>query len=212
MATSAKNAKPADPAAPQGSKKKIFIIAGIVVAVLLAGGLGWFFAKGKGGDHHEEVKGSQPKPPQFFALENIVVNLRSEGADQVMQLGVSLKYYDSELDAKLKLNLPEVRSRILQLLTTKTARELLTPEGKNKLTREIVNLTNSVLGIPSEPVPAQQPAPASQVAAAPAQEGHGEEADPNAPPAAAPPPPPAPKPVWEKKGIVDALFTSFIIQ
>ena len=141
MATSAKNAKPADPAAPQNPKKKIFIIAGVVVAVAVAGGLGWFFAKGKGGgEHHEEVKVSQPKPPQFFPIDNIIVNLRSEGADQVMQLGVSLKFYDPELDAKLKLNLPEVRGRILQLLTTKTARELLTPEGKNKLTKEIVTI------------------------------------------------------------------------
>jgi flagellar protein FliL len=206
MATSAKPAaKPADPAVPQNPKKKLFIIIGVVVAVALAGGLGWFFAKSKSDGHHEEVKVEPPKIPQFFAIENIVVNLRSEGADQVMQLGVSLKYFEPELDARIKLNLPEIRGRILQLLTTKTARELLTPEGKTRLVKEIVHISNTVLGI-AEPVPPPALPAASQVAAAPAQEAHEGEAAP------APVPPPPPKPAAENKGIVDALFTSFIIQ
>lgn len=200
MAQSAKPAakKPEDPTVQKKSGKKLVIIAGVALLVIAAGAAGWFFSKGKSGEQHvEEVKVAPPKTPIFVPLEPFTVNLRNEqNGDQYLQLGLSMKVFEMEIEAKIKTSLPEIRSKILQLLTTKTASELLTAEGKTRLVKEIMTMSNTVIGISNLPAP-------SMPASAPA-------ADPQA--ASAPVAAPAPIKPAELKGIVDVLFTSFIIQ
>jgi flagellar protein FliL len=221
MATTAKPTaqKPQDPTVPKKSNKKLFLIIGGVLVLALAGGGGWYFTKGKDHEAHvEEVKVVPPKPPIFSALEPFTVNLQSENSDQYLQMGISMKMFDPEVEAKIKLNLPEIRSKILQLLTTKSASELLTAEGKSKLVKEIVTMSNAVIGIYETPAPAKvAPMPSQTPVTSPAGTPGGEashadsaEAAHATEPALAPNPA-AHKPV-EKKGIVDVLFTSFIIQ
>ena len=207
--------KPSDPTVPKKSSKKMLIGIIALLALIIAGGAAWFFTKGKGdGAHVAEVKIEPPKTPIFVALEPFTVNLQRESADQYLQLGLSMKVFEAENEAKIKLNLPEIRSKILQLLTTKTATELLTAEGKNKLVREILTLSNAVIGIVEPPVihVAAPVAAASQVGAteAAAQPAHG--AEPAAAAIAAPVIAPVAAAPVAKKGIVDVLFTSFIIQ
>jgi flagellar protein FliL len=210
MAQNSKSAaqKPQDPTVPVKSSKKL--VMGIIVsmALIIAAGAAWYFTKGKQHDagHVEEVKVEAPKTPIFVPLEMFTVNLQRESTDQYLQLGLSLKVFESDYEAKIKLNQPEIRSKILQLLTTKTATELLSAEGKSKLVKEIITLGNSVIGIVEAPLPPAIAA-ASQVAAAPVEApAHAAEA------ASAPVPNPATPAPAAKKGIVDVLFTSFIIQ
>lgn len=221
MATNAKAAaaKPEDPTVAKGSNKKMIIgIAVGLIAVIAAGGGGWWFAN-KGKDHNaapheEEVKPAHPKIAIFVLLEPYTVNLKRETSDQYLQMGISLKVFDPAIELQIKANQPEIRSKILQLLTTKTASELLTAEGKNKLVREIITLGNAVIGIVPPPV-AYAPPPQTLPGAVPAADPHAPAAvaDPHA---AAPAPAPTyypPQPVHvEPKGIIDVLFTSFIIQ
>lgn len=208
--------KPEDPAVKKKSGNKPVMIIAAVVLLLAAGGAGWYFTKGKAdATHTAEVKAAPPKTPIFLALEPFTVNLLRESSDQYLQLGLSLKYFDPEIEEKIKLNLPEIRSKILQLLTTKTATELLTTEGKNKLTNEILALSNAVIGIVNAPAPVAglhalaQPSAASQVGAAPETQPEAQANSAASAPATGNPAAPA---HVEKKGIVDVLFTSFIIQ
>ena len=87
-------------------------------------------------------------------------------------------------------------SALLFLLSGKKPSELQTMEGKKKLIAEIIATVDSALGVGTTP------AAASAVEAAPA-EG-----------AASAPPAVQPAPAMEPKttGVVDVLFTSFIIQ
>jgi len=206
MAQNAKPAAKADaPAAPKKSSKKLVIIAAAVV-VIAAGAGGWYFTKGKHDDSHAaEVKAELPKTPIFVPLETFTVNLQRESTDQYLQLGLTLKVFELENEAKIKTNLPDIRSKILQLLTTKTATELLSAEGKNKLIKEITILSNASIGIvnpPEHPAKTAPIAAASEVVEATPDTQGGEEATHKAE---------AKKPA-EKKGVVDVLFTSFIIQ
>lgn len=206
--------KPEDPTVPKKSSKKLVIGAVASLVLLIAAGGGWYFTKGKdGAPHVEEVKVIPPKPPIFVVLEPFTVNLQRESSDQYLQLGLTLKIFDIEFEKKIKDNQPEIRSKILQLLTTKTATELLSAEGKTRLVKEILTLGNNVLGVVDTPVPL--PATAQPAALPPAslvQEAGTENQAPAVPDiVAASAPKPAPKPA-EKKGIVDVLFTSFIIQ
>jgi flagellar FliL protein len=219
MAQNAKPAaqKPQDPTVPAKSNKKIIMIAAGVLLLIIAAAAGWYFTKAKSDDHHaEEVKVEPPKTPIFVALEPFTVNLQRESADQYLQIGISMKTFDAEVETKIKANLPDIRSKILQLLTTKTATELLTAEGKKRLVSEILYSANASIGImdaplkPAAPVVAVITPAASHVA-----EGGTEAAQAHAAEAPTEPAPvhqtePA-KPV-EKKRIVDVLFTSFIIQ
>lgn len=195
MAQNAKGAAPkADAAAaPKKSSSKLLIII-IVLLVAMMGAGGWYFTKGKHDESHtEEVKIAPPKVPIFIPLEAFTVNLQRETSDQYLQLGLTLKVFEPDYENKIKLNQPDIRSKILQLLTTKTATELLTAEGKQKLIREIITLSNASIGVINAPAhvkPIVNPAE-SQVAETATHE------------VAAP---------AEKKGVVDVLFTSFIIQ
>jgi flagellar FliL protein len=217
MAQSPKPAaqKPEDPTVPVKSNKKVIMIAAGVVVLLIAAAAGWYFTKGKNDAHHvEEVKVEPPKTPIFIALEPFTVNLQrqsAEAADQYLQIGISMKTFDAEVETRVKANLPDIRSKILQLLTTKTATELLTAEGKKRLVNEILVSANASIGIVDAPVQAAYiarpvvAAPASHVAEA------GAEA-PGAHAAEAPAHQPEPAKPFEKKRIIDVLFTSFIIQ
>ena len=193
MAQNAKSEAPAA-AAPAKSSSKLIIIIIVLLVVAMMGAGGWYFTKGKHDESHtEEVKVAPPKPPIFVPLEAFTVNLQRETSDQYLQLGLTLKVFEPDYENKIKLNLPEIRSKILQLLTTKTATELLTAEGKQKLIQEIISLSNASIGVSNALAhvkPAANPAE-SQVAETATHE------------VAAP---------VEKKGVVDVLFTSFIIQ
>lgn len=227
-------AKPAKPAAAKKedapaeapkSNKKIIIIAA-AAALLIGGGAAWYFMKGNNANHAEEKKVEAPKEPTFIPLEAFTVNLQhEESSDQYLQVTLSLKVLDPALTETIKAVLPEIRSKLNLLLSSKRASELSSVEGKKKLAEDIVTEANSVLGIHNgpaaaahAPAPVSAPVPAPEVVAASAPaEGEapaepaaeGEAASAPAPVAAAPVAPPA---VPEKKGVVEVLFTSFIIQ
>ena len=204
--------KPEDPTVPKKSSKKLVIIAVASLLLIVAAGAGWYFLKEK--DHApqvEEVKIVPPKTPIFVAMEPFTVNLQRESSDQYLQMGVTLKVFEAEYEAKIKTNLPEIRSKILQLLTTKTATELAAAEGKKQLIKDIISISNSIIGVVEAPVQAaiaDKPAAVSEVSAAvtEAQQPDGAAIE------AVPAPKPAITTPVEKKGVVDVLFTSFIIQ
>lgn len=209
-----KQEKPAEGAVAEGasaegapkarSKKKLLLIVGGVLVLVLGGGAGWYFTKGS---HSAEAKAPPPAPPKFMALEPFTVNLQNDGGDQYLQVGISLKFTAPELEEELKTHMPEIRSRLVFLLSSKHAAELGPMDGKKKLVKEIIAETNSVLGVHTPA--AKAAAPAEQAAEA----ASGVEGETGAAEAASAPEEAAPPAHGEKKaGIVDVLFTSFIIQ
>ena len=165
---------PAAPAAaapeaqPTKKKGKLLLYAAIAVVVLCGGGAGaWWYM------HHEAgpatAKAEPAKPPVFAPLETFTVNLAGEEGSQFLQVGLTLRLVDEPAVAALKLHMPEVRDRILLLLSAKKASDLLTLEGKRKLTTEIQAAVNAIL-VPGSAQKAAAPAaaPAAPAAASPA--------------------------------------------
>jgi flagellar FliL protein len=211
MASKPAPAAPAAPAegapAPAKSNKLLIIIIALLV-LILAGGAGWVLTRGHApAEEHavEEHKAEPLKEPKFIPLgEKFTVNLQREEGDQYLQAGITLKILDPELELKIKNAMPEIRSKLLFLLSSKKPSELVTSEGKAVLVEQVIAEVDGILGFESEAPAAHTEAHAP---AAHGEETHGE----SAPVATAPAAPAAPK---EPKttGVVDVLFSDFIIQ
>lgn len=140
MATKAvPKATGADEAKPK--KSKILIIVLALVILLAGGGAGaWYFMNQKATAPASAPKkhAEEAKPPVFLPIEAFTVNLQAENGEQFLQTTLTLQVADQAQVELIKLYMPHVRSRMLLLLSGKKASEILSVEGKNKLSEEIL--------------------------------------------------------------------------
>jgi flagellar FliL protein len=139
MATSAPRAvpRPARPApavspeAPVEKKSGRIVLWILLVALLLAGtGAGaWYLM-------NQSAKPAPLAPPVFVVLEPFTVNLQDNGGEY-LHLSITLQVADNTQADQLKLYLPQLRSRLLMLLSSQKSAELSTVEGKKKLSADI---------------------------------------------------------------------------
>lgn len=182
-----------------------------VLVIAIGGSAAWFML---GGDHDngmqahaKSAKPAKPEsPPLFLALESFTVNLQTTDSDHFLQTEVTLRVADEQVIGKIKLHMPEVRNRVLMLLSSKSPQELVTIAGKNKLAEDIrAEITRVIdpeaiepeapVTLAKEPVEDMQAAPpeAENADAAAADKAIEEDAD-------------------ADPRVKSVLFTSFIIQ
>ncbi len=140
MATSKAAAKPAQAEAGAKSKSKLFIIIGAAALLLGAGGGGaWYFLGNKNdAAAAARAKPAPAAPPVFAQMDPFTVNLQADGGEQFLQTAFTLQVASqADVDA-IKLYLPQVRSRVLLLLSSKRGADIATVDGKNKLAKEII--------------------------------------------------------------------------
>jgi len=144
--------EPEESAAPVKKKRSLVKLALLLVLPLAAAGGGaWYFLRGQepaaptkpGAAKAATAKPVNTKPPVFVTLEPFTVNLQQDDAGpQYLQVGLALKATDESLVEAVKLHMPEIRNRVLLLLSSKKASEIASLEGKKTLstdlTREIV--------------------------------------------------------------------------
>lgn len=144
----------ADEAAQPARKKKRSLPKILLLLALPLGGAGggaWYILQDQepaaapkpGAAKAATAKPVSSKPPVFVTLEPFTVNLQHEDASsQYLQVGLALKVTDAAFVDAIKLHMPEIRNRVLLLLSSKRASEISTAEGKKtlstELTREIV--------------------------------------------------------------------------
>jgi len=142
--------------APAKSKKMLIIIVGAVLVLALGGGGAFFYiskqraaAAEEGEDAPTSKSADQGKPkapPAYLPLDNMVVNLADPGGERVAQVGITLEVADAHAADTVKAFLPTIRSGILLLLSQRTAEELLKPEGKQQLAKDILRETSLPFG------------------------------------------------------------------
>ncbi|MFA6921995.1 MAG: flagellar basal body-associated FliL family protein [Gallionella sp.] len=204
--------KPAKPAAPEEatatgdtppkSKKMLIIIIAAVVLLVGGGAAAYFLMKPAHPDKHDKAAGEEVSdgadesksklPPKFVEIGTFTANLIHEDSDRYLQVAISLKLSNPELEERVKENNPEILHKINMLLQSKRPSELATVEGKEKLANEIKEQIEFVMGL-------RKTAPVIHTSQ-PVAEGEVATAQPE--PASTP----------GKKGIAEVLFTSFIIQ
>ncbi|MHB1618446.1 MAG: flagellar basal body-associated protein FliL [Sulfuricella sp.] len=130
---------------PKNNKGKLFLVLGILLVFGGAGGgAAWYFTQSdtKPAEHKEE----KPKPPVFVTLESFTVNLQADGSgDHYLQVGIDLKVTDPTVVDLVKLHMPEIRNGVLLLLSSQSAEQIASLEGKQKLSAEIQEQVNKPL-------------------------------------------------------------------
>lgn len=140
-------AAPAEDAPKPSGKKGLIKLVLIGVIVAGAAGGGYWYWSHKSHDTTEETKTEAPKPPVFMPLEAFTVNLALVENPQFLQTSITLKVAEEKVVEEVKLHMPVVRDRILILMSSRKASDLLTVEGKRKLGEDIVASINEVLAI-----------------------------------------------------------------
>lgn len=146
---SAKAAEPSAKDAPKPKGKGKLIVIVLAVLLLAGGGAGgWFFMnkKNHAGEHEETAAAepAHPAAPTYMPLENMVVNLAD--GERFAQIGITLELDNEKTGEKIKVLLPSIRSKILLMVSQRTAEELLKRDGKEKLATDIGNEVSGALG------------------------------------------------------------------
>lgn len=139
-------------AAPK-SKKMVVILGAVLVLALGGGGAFFYISKQRAagaeadGGHAKVTKASAPAtPPVYLPLDSMVVNLADPGGDRVAQIGITLEVRDAKASDAVKVYLPAIRSGVLMLISQRTAEELLSQAGKEKLANDILRESSIPFG------------------------------------------------------------------
>jgi flagellar FliL protein len=159
-------------AAEAAPKKKgkllLFIIIGVLLVVFaVGGGAAYFLLKKKpaedadaeddgGRAPKKELKADKehpPKPPTYLKLETFTTNLLPEAPEQppqYIQVVVELRVPEPTDAEQLKGYMPELRDKILRLLTSRKPSQLVSLEGKDALAAEIRATANRLINPPAK--------------------------------------------------------------
>ncbi len=117
--------------APPASRKRLWMIIAALVLLLGAAAGAYLTMKPAAEKKPEPVVVA---PPVFMELEPFTVNLND---DHILQSSLSLQLRSEEDTEQMKRYLPQVRSRLLMLISARDAESLKSPEGKETLARDI---------------------------------------------------------------------------
>ena len=141
-----------------GGKKKIGIIIGIIVGLLVLGGGGYYayinFFKEKPAEE-KSANGEEAKEAaslekdvnlgMMFPLDPFVVNLAGSEGKRFLKVTISLELSTPEVHLELKENIQKITDSILVLLSSKAFEDVYSVQGKFKLKDEITTRVNRFL-------------------------------------------------------------------
>ena len=148
-------------AAPPKKSRTLLII--IVVAVLVLGGGGggaFFFLKGDaseelaegeegadgedGAEAEEEIE--ELATPYYFSLNPpFVVNFVGKGRAKFLQVNIDGLTRNSTVKEDITTHLPHIRNNVIFLLSSKRYEDLITPEGKEDLRKQVLKEIRDIL-------------------------------------------------------------------
>ena len=149
--------------ADSGSKKKLFLMIGIGLALVLIsiGGtvvaLKFLSPAEPGGEKTaKEAEHTALAPAIYYEMKpNFTINFNVNGRQRFLQAAITLMYRDPMLEELLKLHMPAIRNGLVMLLSAKNFDELQTTEGKEALREEALAIVRNQLQKEQEALAAQ---------------------------------------------------------
>ncbi|WP_026001925.1 flagellar basal body-associated protein FliL [Vreelandella stevensii] len=126
-----------------GGSKKLLIVMIMLVLLSTAGAAAaiYLVLDQRGGAEGEVQQQTQaPTPPVFTRIEPFTVNLADDRfGSRLLYTGITLRVGNEQSKAIIEEHMPQVRSRLLILLSGKQASELTSTEGKEALAQAIIS-------------------------------------------------------------------------
>lgn len=129
---------------------KLILLLLLVVAVIGASVAATYFFLQKTGvlnaSAAEVTALERPQPqvplpsPIFAALEPFTVTLRDERTTRILYVAVTLRLVDDASRNMVAEYMPEVRDRVLRLLSIQNPNYIQTPEGRERLVQDLTQL------------------------------------------------------------------------
>ncbi|RUR29187.1 flagellar basal body-associated protein FliL [Vreelandella nanhaiensis] len=124
-----------------GSKKLLWIM--IVLVLLSSAGAAaaiYMVLDQRDGAEGEPQKPLERETPVFTRIDPFTVNLADDRhGSRLLYTGITLRVGNEESKAIIEEHMPQVRSRLLILLSGKQASELTSTEGKELLAQSIIS-------------------------------------------------------------------------
>ncbi|MFA7669056.1 MAG: flagellar basal body-associated FliL family protein [Burkholderiaceae bacterium] len=148
MSTATKRSSAASNGNP-GSGRFGKLMLGLLLVVLIIGTsmAGTYFFIQKSGLPIASAQGpaSERQPatlpaPIFAPLEPFTVTLRDERTTRILYLAVTLRLVDDVSRDMIKEYMPEVRDRVLRLLSLQNPNYIQTPEGRERLVHDLTRV------------------------------------------------------------------------
>lgn len=126
---------------PPKTRKRIVLLVALV-ALGITGAAAAAYYLGSNAKDPATAKAPVPADPIFIALEPLTVNLQPNGRIRFLHIGVTLKLADTKSQSQVTQYLPEVRSRVLTVLSNRQPESLVTSNDKTQLAGEIMAVLN----------------------------------------------------------------------
>ncbi|KLN46248.1 flagellar basal body protein FliL [Providencia rettgeri] len=122
----------------RSNKGLLILFALVALAGAGFGGYTWWTTQQASQTLNEDEKRPNMPQPIFMELEPFTVNLAGvDGPDRVLYIHVTLRLANEKSRKQLHEYLPEVRSRLLLLLSEQKAKNIENHDGKLQLMKEI---------------------------------------------------------------------------
>ncbi|AEX52407.1 flagellar basal body-associated protein FliL [Rahnella aquatilis] len=139
--------------ASRKKKRPLMMILLLLIAIGACGAAGyawWMLHKQQSGNGTQTAETKKQEPaaaPIFLALDTFTVNLQTtdNDPDRVLYIGLTLRLPDEQNRATLNEYLPEVRSRLLLLLSRQKTTDLVSEAGKQQLVQDIKQVLDAPL-------------------------------------------------------------------
>ena len=116
------------------------LVALLVAALVAAGGAAYFLTRSKSVRPAEAAVTLET--PVFMTLEPFTVNLVPSGRSRFLHVAIAIKVPDVKTQGQVTQYLPEIRSRVLTVLSNRLPEALTSAEDKKKLSIEVLNAIN----------------------------------------------------------------------
>ncbi|MFN3505296.1 MAG: flagellar basal body-associated protein FliL, partial [Caldimicrobium sp.] len=123
---------------------------GVLIIGIAGGGL--FFVLSKKGEETEEVKSAKGKKGKkkgeevYLDLDPVIVNLLDPTGKRYLQIMMTLEIVDKKAEEEAKKKEAIMKDIILSTLSGKTVEEVIVPDAKEKIKKELLQKINEGLG------------------------------------------------------------------
>lgn len=136
----AKDIKATEPATEPRKRSKLLItlLAAILVVVLGVGGTVAYLVTKKSTPDKKAAEAKEEVEPIFLPLDTFTVNLKGT-QERFAQVAITLMITDAKVIDPIKARTPILRDRIIKVIAKKTAEDMLSTEGKDRLAAEVLS-------------------------------------------------------------------------